>query len=48
MSNLIVALCIVSILGLAFYKVVAMKRKGGGCAGCSQASGCPSKAKKCN
>lgn len=46
MTNLIVSLCIVVIVGGAIYKVVSMKRKGGACAGCSQSSGCSAKKNK--
>ncbi|WP_114764772.1 FeoB-associated Cys-rich membrane protein [Vibrio rhodolitus] len=47
MTNLIVSLCIVAIVGVAIYKIVAMKRKGGGCAGCSQSSSCASNKNSC-
>ncbi|WP_139312291.1 FeoB-associated Cys-rich membrane protein [Vibrio ponticus] len=47
MTNLIVSLCIVAIVGGAIYKIVAMKRKGGACAGCSQSSGCTTKKNGC-
>ncbi|WP_428477270.1 FeoB-associated Cys-rich membrane protein [Photobacterium japonica] len=46
MTNILVSLCILIILALAIYKLVAMKRKGGACAGCSQSSGCSSSKKK--
>lgn len=46
MTNILVSLSLIVILGVAIYKVVAMKRKGGGCAGCSQGSDCSSKQKR--
>lgn len=46
MTNILVSLSLIVILGAAIYKVVAMKRKGAGCAGCSQSSNCSSKQQK--
>ncbi|MGF1725320.1 FeoB-associated Cys-rich membrane protein [Photobacterium nomapromontoriensis] len=46
MANVIVLLGIVVILALSIYKMVMMKRKGSGCAGCAQSGSCPSQKHK--
>nr|WP_108170002.1 FeoB-associated Cys-rich membrane protein [Thaumasiovibrio occultus] len=49
MTNIVVGLSIVAILGIAIAKLVVMKRKGGGCVGCAEKGSCSAKpTSKCN
>ncbi|USD67081.1 FeoB-associated Cys-rich membrane protein [Vibrio sp. SCSIO 43136] len=42
MTNIIVSLIILLIVGLAIYKVVSEKRKGTKCVGCAHSQSCSS------